>query len=193
MAARRWMVFVDGENFTLRAQEYAKRNDLTLKDGPLYFRDVFVWIPELSPMFPVFPPQFFAAETHAIRAHYYTSAQGDDAKRNDIRRALRALTFEPMVVQRRTGQSKSKGVDIALTTDVLSHTDNYDFAVLIAGDADYLPLIREVKRRGKLVCVVFFEGDGLGLSEELKLEADHFTSVNQLFYSRWSEHARKGR
>ena len=57
----------------------------------------------------------------------------------------------------------SKGVDIALTCDMLSHAshDNYDVAVLIAGDGDYVPLVDEVKRLGKLVHLVFFQSTGL--------------------------------
>jgi hypothetical protein len=30
---RRWMLFVDGENFTFRAQEFARQQNLTLKSG----------------------------------------------------------------------------------------------------------------------------------------------------------------
>jgi uncharacterized LabA/DUF88 family protein len=54
---------------------------------------------------------------------------------------------------------KTKGVDITLTRDMLSHAfrGNYDVARLIAGDGDYLPLIEEVKRLGKRVQVCFFD------------------------------------
>ena len=38
-------------------------------------------------------------------------------------------------------------------------------AVLVAGDGDYVPLITEVKRLGKVVYVVFF--NDYGLSTEL--------------------------
>jgi uncharacterized LabA/DUF88 family protein len=64
-------------------------------------------------------------------------------------------------------QEKAKGMDIALAKDFLSHAflDNYDVAVLVAGDGDDVPLITEVKRLGKVVYVVFF--NDYGLSTEL--------------------------
>ena len=53
---------------------------------------------------------------------------------------------------------KTKGVDNALTKDLLSNAflDNYDVAVVITGDADYRPVIQEVERLGKTVCVMAF-------------------------------------
>ena len=41
--------------------------------------------------------------------------------------------------------AKAKGVDIALTTDMLSNAflGNYDVAVLVAGDGDYVPLVEQ--------------------------------------------------
>jgi len=46
---------------------------------------------------------------------------------------------------------------------MLSHAflNNYDVATLIAGDADYVPLVEEVKRLGKVVYVLFFVSNGL--------------------------------
>ena len=58
--------------------------------------------------------------------------------------------------------------------------DNYDAAVLIAGDSDYVPLVEEVKRRGKVVYVGFFVGPKSGLSEELKLSSDGFFTTDVL-------------
>lgn len=46
-------------------------------------------------------------------------------------------------------------MDISLATDLLGHAtaDQFDLAVLVAGDADYIPLIEAVKRLGKRVWV----------------------------------------
>jgi hypothetical protein len=46
---RRWMLFVDGENLTLRAQELAKQKDFQLMEGPAYAKDVYVWMPGVQP------------------------------------------------------------------------------------------------------------------------------------------------
>ena len=45
---RRWMSFVDGENFTIRAQKLAESRAIPLVEGEFYQRDVFVWIPKFE-------------------------------------------------------------------------------------------------------------------------------------------------
>ena len=41
----RWMLFVDGENFTIRGQEFVKSLGAQLLEGPFYERDHFLWFP----------------------------------------------------------------------------------------------------------------------------------------------------
>jgi uncharacterized LabA/DUF88 family protein len=51
-----------------------------------------------------------------------------------------------------------KGVDILLTTDLLTHSfkDNYDTAILVTGDSDYVAAIQAVKDNGKNMEVALF-------------------------------------
>ncbi len=51
-----------------------------------------------------------------------------------------------------------KGVDIQLTTDLLTHSfkNNYDVAILVAGDTDYVGALQAVKDNGKNVEVALF-------------------------------------
>jgi len=51
-----------------------------------------------------------------------------------------------------------KGVDIQLTTDLLTHSykNNYDVAILVAGDSDYVGAVQSVKDNGKHVEVALF-------------------------------------
>jgi len=56
-----------------------------------------------------------------------------------------------------------KGVDAAIITDILSlaFDDNYDIAVLIAGDADYAPAVQYIqKKTDKQVIQAFFKSHG---------------------------------
>jgi uncharacterized LabA/DUF88 family protein len=103
------------------------------------------------------------------------------------REAIWKVGFSPSVFKKKEG--KSKGVDIALTSDLLSHAflDNYDAAVLIAGDGDYVRAIEEVKKRGKVAYVIFFRGDGAGLSPELRLAADAFFDLWPPFEYTWKQ------
>jgi len=186
--AQRWMTFVDGENLTIRGQELAKKNGIKLVEGDHYGPDTFLWMPGLGARQVFTRLDQFGFVSQAQRAYYYTSVVGDDAKQLAVRERLRALGFEPEVFKKTKGQEKSKGVDITLTKDMLSHAfmNNYDGALLIAGDGDYVPLVREVKRLGKIVGVSFFREPGAGLSDELRLLADTFEPLDKQLLERWN-------
>jgi uncharacterized LabA/DUF88 family protein len=74
---------------------------------------------------------------------------------------------------------RQKGVDIRLAVDALSAAFDRqaETIVLIAGDADFTPLVGEVRDRGPQVFVAAFEGK---LSHDLREEADRF-------YPLWTE------
>ena len=84
-------------------------------------------------------------EPTATRAYYYTSVVGDEQRIKSVEQSLWENGFQAKVFKKQNKQTKSKGVDIALATDFLSNAflNNYDVAVLIAGDADYIPMETE--------------------------------------------------
>src|SRR2546422_8798188 len=178
MEFRRWMMFVDGENLVCRAQEIAAAARILLQTGSHYDRDVFVWLPGLPPTIANIaqPRKGPRLEEYAIRSHYYASVIGDEQRLLRIRSAVSSLGFQPIVFKRSRNQRQSKGVDITLTKDMLVHAfnNNYDAAVLMTGDGDYVPVVEEVKRMGKSVYVVFFEDESFGLNRELRLACDKF-------------------
>ena len=45
---RRWMLFVDGENFTIRAQKVVASEHIKLAEGPYFSPDVFIWLPDVT-------------------------------------------------------------------------------------------------------------------------------------------------
>jgi uncharacterized LabA/DUF88 family protein len=51
-----------------------------------------------------------------------------------------------------------KGIDIMLTTDLLTHSfkGNYDVAILVAGDSDYVGAVQKVKNNGQNLEVALF-------------------------------------
>jgi uncharacterized LabA/DUF88 family protein len=49
-----------------------------------------------------------------------------------------------------------KGVDAQLTTDMITLAGIYDAAIILSGDADYLPPVAAVKAKGRLVNEVSF-------------------------------------
>jgi uncharacterized LabA/DUF88 family protein len=183
---RRWMVFVDGENLALRAKAFAANEALNLAQGANYEPDVFVWLPDTRPLTFLSGTETAGLQRRALRAPYYTSVAADQPGIEEIRRALWDLGFHPEVFKKDKKEEKAKGVDIALTKDMLSHAylGNYDVAVLVAGDGDYVPLVEEVKRRGKVVYVVFFARQGL--NPALQLACDTFYGLDDLFRAKWS-------
>ena len=60
--------------------------------------------------------------------------------------------------------------------------------MLIAGDADFVPLVDEVKRMGKQVFVLFFSA-AHGLGEELRRHSDDFLDFEEKFTSLWGTSA----
>jgi hypothetical protein len=180
------MCFVDGENLTFRGQELAAERQLALKEGEYYRRDVLLWLPRLPPKATIrYGRTGVDHLREPIRSYYYTSLVGDESALTSAGEQIRALGFEPKVFKKERRSQKTKGVDISLAKDFLSHAylDNYDVAVLFAGDADYLPLVEEVKRQGKVVCVSFFRD--AGMSRFLRLAADEFVALDDAFEWAW--------
>jgi uncharacterized LabA/DUF88 family protein len=189
------MMFVDGENLTMRAQRLAQDKDILLQEGPYYMRDVLVWLPEIEATRRLLYSEDGPEELQplGVRAYYYTSTTGDEDKSRSIREALWSIGFQPEVFKKPRNRDRTKGVDIALATDLLgnAYRDNYDAAVLVAGDGDYVPLVEEVKRLGKVVHVAFFGEKGRGLSPELRLASDRFWELEYAFAASWEQHSSK--
>jgi uncharacterized LabA/DUF88 family protein len=208
------MIFVDGENFTIRGQEFAKANGVKLEAGSHWQKDVFLWMPGVDGDLPLYtdtevrfhnPPMTFTATSHggiyqeerrdirSIRAHYFTAVTGDDEALVTTKLSLRDIGFQPEVFKKTKG-ARSKGVDVGLTTAMLSHAyqGNYEVAYLLAGDGDYEPLVNEVRRLGRIVVVVFFAE--YGLNPALRIAGDQFIDISAKFSYWWEQlYARRER
>ncbi len=182
---RKWMLFVDGENFTIRGQNKAAELNQSLKEGPYFKKDCFLWMPNPRPLHRPFSAtgESDVLESTGLRAYYYTSVVGSDEVVTGVRESLWTIGFTPKVFKKPSGDRKSKGVDIALATDMLTHAfqNHFEVAILLAGDSDYGPLVDRVKSLGKLVWVWFFERKEDGLGPELKLSADTLIPLDALF------------
>jgi uncharacterized LabA/DUF88 family protein len=163
--------------------------------------------PSPWPITPSSTPAVPQPRAHAAdRAYYYTSMPYENATVvTATRLALREIGFEPKMFPRRREKSKvaelppgeerdealarwkSKAVDLALATDVLTLAGEgrYEVAVLFAGDADYVPVVEAVKRLGRHVVLGFFAGKGHGLSDELRIAADEFVDLTSHLVNSW--------
>jgi uncharacterized LabA/DUF88 family protein len=164
------MMFIDGENLAIRYKaELGERQPAThVKHIP----DVMVWSR--------FASRVSDSEEY-VRRHYYTSARGDEDSRTAIELQLKDLGIEAPRVFPRRRSGRSKRVDITLATEMLTHAHrkNYDIAVLVAGDEDYVPLVEAVKAEGRRVALWAL---GSGLSESLVRSVDHYWNIGELLF-----------
>jgi uncharacterized LabA/DUF88 family protein len=74
-----------------------------------------------------------------------------------------------------------KGIDVQLTTDLLTHSfkNNYDIAILVAGDSDFVGALQAVKDNGKNVEVALFGKERT--SRSLREVADRVITMDGRF------------
>jgi hypothetical protein len=94
-----WMMFVDGENLTIRGQQVASEVQLPLKPGRYWQKDTFIWW-DLGKRPAPARALFFAVEgvtlqSLAIRSYFYTSLAGDYPKLETVKDSLWQLGFTP--------------------------------------------------------------------------------------------------
>jgi uncharacterized LabA/DUF88 family protein len=156
---KRLMAFVDGTNFLIELSKEIKI-DFRAEKPPL---------PSLAISHHLLNSLWSPHEYIKIRKYWFASYQGNDEDYYRIAKELRRLTYEPMLFKKQAG--KEKGVDIGLATEMLTNAfnRNYDIGVLIAGDKDYIGLVKEVKRYGPIIWGSFFSH---GLSDDLPIAVD---------------------
>jgi len=112
-----------------------------------------------------------------VRRYWFGSVQGSDERLAERQTWLREHGYEGVLFHKRKGRDE-KGVDLAVAREMLMHgfNKNYNTAVLVAGDEDYLGLVHDLKRLGVLVVLAFYECPSL--SPKLRLAADAFIPLH---------------
>ena len=144
----RMMIFIDGSNLYHSLKSHFKRTDI----------DIGKFCKKLLD------------RRRLIRIYYYNAIVGrrEEPERYRDQQAFFASVAAIPYCELRLGRlvyvnwpnspPYEKGVDIQLTTDLLTHSykDNYDVAILVAGDSDYVGALQAVKDNGKNVEVALF-------------------------------------
>lgn len=137
-------------------------------------------------------------QTFLDRAYYFASAAGPNVHARS--RELHAMGFEPhvgvkvkhddafaktMKAEGLTVISRPKPIDILLATRMLEDcmSDNFDRCIFVAGDEDYVPLVKAVRRRGKQVWIVAIERY-LSKTGAMRLACDRFISYDPVLAAR---------
>lgn len=185
-------IMADGENLVLRFQAMLKAGRTMLANVE-HLNDSFVWSPKITT----------EASWFIVRASYYTTQVGDEAKLNALRDKIASVEYSfhdvaargagkgtlcPRVFKKQARGRKTKSVDINICVDALRHAynDSMDALILLTGDGDYIPLIEEVMRQGKQVWVSAFSD---GCDSELTRIADAFYCLDDFFFEPLSENA----
>jgi len=144
----RVMVFIDGSNLYHSLKDSFHRTDLD--------------IDRLC--------QKLIEKKRLVRCYYYNAAVGmkQEPDRYYRQQSFLASVQATPYTELRLGRlvynnwpatpPYEKGIDIMLTTDLLTHSfkRNYDVAILVAGDTDYVGAIQAVKNNGQNVEVALF-------------------------------------
>lgn len=167
----RVMIFIDGSNMYHSLKDNFHRTDIDLQE----FCDKLL------------------EKRRLVRIYYYNAAVG---RREEPERYIHQQAFFNSVkmipyLELRLGRlvysnwpispPYEKGVDIMLTTDMLTHgfKNNYDVGILVSEDGDYEMALQAVKDNGKNVEVALFGKERT--SVPLREVADRVISVDGRF------------
>lgn len=144
----RLMIFIDGSNLYHSLKAVFKRTDIDI--GKFC--------------------QKMVERRRLVRIYYYNAIVGrreEPERFRDQENFFKSVAAIPYV-ELRLGRlvyvnwpntpPYEKGVDIQLATDLLTHNfkNNYDVAILVAGDTDYVGALQAVKDNGKNIEVALF-------------------------------------
>ncbi len=167
----RVMIFIDGSNLYHSLKNFFKRTDIDI--GKLGNK--------------------LLDRRRLIRIYYYNAKVGlkEEPQRYRDQQAFFASISAIPYCELRLGRlvyinwpntpPYEKGVDIQLATDIITHSfkNNYDVAVLVAGDNDYVGALQAVKDNGKNVEVALFGKERT--SRQLRVAADKVITINGRF------------
>ena len=142
------MIFIDGSNMYHSLKNYFRRTDLDIGRFSSKLLD----------------------RRRLVRVYYYNAKVGmkeEPERYKDQQKFFDGIAAIPYT-ELRLGRlvynnwpnspPYEKGVDIQLATDMITHSfkNNYDVAILVAGDSDYVGALQAVKDNGKNVEVALF-------------------------------------
>jgi uncharacterized LabA/DUF88 family protein len=143
------MIFIDGSNMYHSLKAYFKRTDI----------DLGCFSKKLT------------GPRRLVRIYYYNAAVGkieEPERYKDQQKFFSSVAAIPYMELRLgrlvytsawpSSPPYEKGVDVQLATDMLTHAfkNNYDSAILVAGDNDFVGALQAIKDNGKNVEVALF-------------------------------------
>ncbi len=170
----RVMIFIDGSNLYHSLKHFFNRTDM----------DIGKFCDKLL------------EKRRLIRIYYYNARVGlreEPERYHDQQKFFAGVTAIPYCELRLgrlvynnwpAGPPYEKGVDILLATDMITHSfkNNYDVAILVAGDNDFVGAIQAVKDNGKNLEVALFGKEQT--SRQLRVVADRVIPITARLLSK---------
>jgi uncharacterized LabA/DUF88 family protein len=167
----RVMIFIDGSNLYHSLKSFFKRTDIDI--GKLCNK--------------------LLNRRRLVRIYYYNAKVGfkEEPQRYRDQQAffagVNAIPYSELRLGRLVYHNwpntppYEKGVDVQLATDMITHSskNNYDVAVLVAGDNDFVGALQSIKDNGKHVEVALFGKERS--SYRLRMVSDRVISINSRY------------
>jgi len=179
------LVFVDGENLSIRYKEMLKEGRKPLATNVVNGGS-FIWSNNM----------FSKNSWNIKRVSYYTSVTGSDDAILDLRKNISTTTYTsndgsmrrtsqliPFVRKKSNKSRKESVCDIAIAVDVMRacYNDHAPTIYIMSGDGDFVPLYNEVVHAGKHIYAAAFSS---GQHEEIPLVVDEFFCLDDYFFER---------
>ncbi|MCB2153792.1 NYN domain-containing protein [bacterium] len=179
------VALIDGENLTFRYQAMLEAEDGDVQYTPFpyvhHIRDSYVWCNGLIPPMRVSRDPF-------LRVSYFTSTKQHKVSELNQTIAERHQCSPgwdgcvvPRVFIKNQQDKKTKAIDIAICIEAMHYikTQRCEDIVLVSGDGDYIPLIKELMRNGiRVHCRALSSG----CKEELKFVSDSFEYLDSALF-----------
>lgn len=179
------IILVDGENLSIRYKSMLESGRVPAEDN-IHIPDCFVWNSSIADVH---------GNKDIVRIGYYTTVVGGDDVQTHVKETIARAPFSytslsggewsgtlvPYVYKKAKNGAKTKSVDINLTIDALRYAYGgpIDQIILVTGDGDYIPLLREIMARGKMVQVWALSA---GLNPEINHHVDDLIILDDIFF-----------
>ena len=158
----RLMIFIDGSNLYHGIKNFGRKISINFHK----FQKMLV------------------ARRKLIRTYYYNVETPELKEQLKFYKELESIENFKIILgrleKRKGGHKVEKGIDIKIATDMLKHAlmDNYDVAILVTGDGDFVPVIEEIQEAGKIIENAYFVK---GSSNLLKTACDKYIKIDSNF------------
>ncbi|MDR3282354.1 MAG: NYN domain-containing protein [Candidatus Methanoplasma sp.] len=112
-------------------------------------------------------------------AYVFDACCGEDSRLRRMRRVTGNPGFRPVMLRYNPNKSEQKGVDMAMGLKMFDEAskDRFDTAVVVSGDADFIPAMEYVQAAGKMVETAAFSWSA---NDDIRSASDAYTVLDDL-------------